>query len=112
MHSSDSSFSVEEDTGQTSLPTDSNGRVNSATAPPVITFNENNNNTTTKRGKYLTPKRNPSESSNDSGDVHHHKLTREDSERPIASEKIKKKSNHIDKEVSYSLKESKLWFTN
>ncbi|KAI8364658.1 uncharacterized protein BYT42DRAFT_506137 [Radiomyces spectabilis] len=28
----------------------------------------------------------------DDGDVHHHKLTREDSERPIASEKIKKRS--------------------
>ncbi|KAI9323659.1 cyclin-like protein [Dichotomocladium elegans] len=31
--------------------------------------------------------------------VQHHKLTREDSERPIASEKIKKKSHNIDKEV-------------
>lgn len=30
--------------------------------------------------------------------VQHHKLTREDSERPIASEKIKKKSHHADKE--------------
>ncbi|KAI8148178.1 cyclin-like protein [Fennellomyces sp. T-0311] len=30
--------------------------------------------------------------------VQHHKLTREDSERPIASEKIKKKSHHTDKE--------------
>ncbi|KAI9495044.1 hypothetical protein BDB00DRAFT_815609 [Zychaea mexicana] len=30
--------------------------------------------------------------------VQHHKLTREDSERPIASEKIKKKSHNTDKE--------------
>ncbi|CDH48355.1 cdk5 and abl1 enzyme substrate 1-like [Lichtheimia corymbifera JMRC:FSU:9682] len=34
----------------------------------------------------------------DEDDVQHHKLTREDSERPIASEKIKKKSHHADKE--------------
>ncbi|KAI7878684.1 hypothetical protein K492DRAFT_132420 [Lichtheimia hyalospora FSU 10163] len=35
----------------------------------------------------------------DEEDVQHHKLTREDSERPIASEKIKKKSHHADKEA-------------
>ncbi|KAI9246757.1 cyclin-like protein [Phascolomyces articulosus] len=34
----------------------------------------------------------------DDNSVQHHKLTREDSERPIASEKIKKKSHHTDKE--------------
>lgn len=36
-------------------------------------------------------------------DVQHHKLTREDSERPIASEKIKKKSFQLDKEEGSSL---------
>lgn len=50
----------------------------------------------------ISPKRQPSsESSNE--DVQHHKLTREDSERPIASEKIKKKSNHGEKPVIYKL---------
>ncbi|KAI7869349.1 hypothetical protein BDF14DRAFT_1784077 [Spinellus fusiger] len=37
-------------------------------------------------------------------DVQHHKLTREDSKRPIASEKIKKKSNHNSDKVSSSNK--------
>lgn len=39
----------------------------------------------------------------DEDDVQHHKLTREDSERPIASEKIKKKSHHADKEASATI---------
>lgn len=52
-----------------------------------------------KKGKYtINPKRQPSSESNNE-DVQHHKLTREDSERPIASEKIKKKSNHGEKPV-------------
>lgn len=107
LHSSDSSFSADEDSGgQTSTPAVSGGATHSTTAPPVITLNSNGglndpilNSNNTRRGRYLPPKRNPSESSSDSGDVQHHKLTREDSERPIASEKIKKKSNHGDKEV-------------
>lgn len=115
LHSSDSSFSADEDSGgQTSIPAVSGGATYSKTAPPFITsnsngglndpiFNSNNNNNNTRRGRYLPPKRNPSGSSSDSGDVQHHKLTREDSERPIASEKIKKKSNHGDKEVGISI---------
>ncbi|CAO3615885.1 unnamed protein product [Mucor hiemalis] len=112
LHSSDSSFSAEEDSGgQTSTAAVSGGTTHTTTAPPVITLNNNglndpflntNNTNNTRRGRYLPPKRNPSESSNDSGDVQHHKLTREDSERPIASEKIKKKSNHGDKEHGQS----------
>ncbi|KAI8091465.1 uncharacterized protein B0P05DRAFT_577450 [Gilbertella persicaria] len=86
LHSSDSSFSADEDNLQTTLHSDAHGRLNSSTTPPVITTNE------PKRGKYIAPKRYPSESSSE--DVQHHKLTREDSERPIASEKIKKKSYH------------------
>ncbi|KAG1117598.1 hypothetical protein G6F42_013394 [Rhizopus arrhizus] len=97
LHSSDSSFSADEDNVQTAIPSDSHGRPYSATTPPVITTNGNQNDTNPpKRGKYLSQKRHPSESSNE--DVQHHKLTREDSERPIASEKIKKKSNHNDKD--------------
>lgn len=100
LHSSDSSFSADEDNVQTAIPSDSHGRPYSATTPPVITTNGNQNDTNPpKRGKYLSQKRHPSESSNE--DVQHHKLTREDSERPIASEKIKKKSNHNDKDVMY-----------
>lgn len=110
LHSSDSSFSADEDSGgQTSTPAVSGGATHSTTAPPVITLNSNGglndpilNSNNTRRGRYLPPKRNPSESSSDSGDVQHHKLTREDSERPIASEKIKKKSNHGDKEHGQS----------
>ncbi|KAL9545099.1 hypothetical protein MBANPS3_007304 [Mucor bainieri] len=98
LHSSDSSFSADDDNVQTTIPSDSHGRFNSATTAPVITTNVFQNDTNPpKRGKYLSQKRHPSsESSNE--DVQHHKLTREDSERPIASEKIKKKSNHNDKD--------------
>ncbi|GAA5804373.1 hypothetical protein HPULCUR_009861 [Helicostylum pulchrum] len=98
LHSSDSSFSADEEVNQTPLPIEANGRNHSAAVAPVITaiqcFDPSNNN---KKGRN-TVKRNPSESSNETQDVQHHKLTREDSERPIASEKIKKKSNHGEKE--------------
>ncbi|KAI8353621.1 hypothetical protein EDC96DRAFT_517052 [Choanephora cucurbitarum] len=87
LHSSDSSFSADEDHLQSPLPFDAHNRLNTSTAAPVITTHEY-----PKRGKYNAPKQHPSESSSD--DVQHHKLTREDSERPIASEKIKKKSYH------------------
>ncbi|CAO3633975.1 unnamed protein product [Mucor fragilis] len=98
LHSSDSSFSADDDNVQTTIPVDSHGRFNSTASAPVITTNVYQNDTNPpKRGKYLSQKRHPSsESSNE--DVQHHKLTREDSERPIASEKIKKKSNHNDKD--------------
>ncbi|KAG2214526.1 hypothetical protein INT46_003076, partial [Mucor plumbeus] len=99
LHSSDSSFSADEDNNalQTTIPSDSHGRFNSTTTTPVITTsNINHFDQQFKKGKYLSQKRFPSDSSNE--DVHHHKLTREDSERPIASEKIKKKSNHNDKD--------------
>lgn len=104
MHSSDSSFSADEDNNalQTTIPSDSHGRFNSTTTPPVITTsNINHFDQQFKKGKYLSQKRHPSDSSNE--DVHHHKLTREDSERPIASEKIKKKSNHNDKDVIFAI---------
>ncbi|KAI8642784.1 hypothetical protein BD408DRAFT_415931 [Parasitella parasitica] len=101
LHSSDSSFSADEDNSipQTTVPSDPHARSISATTAPVIAANVNHiDQQFTKRGKLLSlPKnRHPSESSNE--DVHHHKLTREDSERPIASEKIKKKSTHYDKD--------------
>jgi hypothetical protein len=102
LHSSDSSFSADEDNNalQTTIPSDSHGRFNSTTTTPVITTsNINHFDQQFKKGKYLSQKRFPSDSSNE--DVHHHKLTREDSERPIASEKIKKKSNHNDKDVNF-----------
>ncbi|KAI7888981.1 uncharacterized protein EV154DRAFT_516165 [Mucor mucedo] len=97
LHSSDSScFSADEDQ-TTTLPTETHPRTHSTTAPPVITSNALDISQQ-KRTKYLIPKRNPSESSNES----HHKLTREDSERPIASEKIKKKSAHGEKEHGHN----------
>ncbi|KAI8389317.1 cyclin-like protein [Blakeslea trispora] len=89
LHSSDSSFSADEDQLQTPLPFDAHNRLNTSAVAPVITTHEHHQ---TRRGKCIAPKQNPSESSSD--DVQHHKLTREDSERPIASEKIKKKSYH------------------
>jgi hypothetical protein len=42
----------------------------------------------------------------DDHDGHHHKLTREDNSKPIASEKLKKK--HVEREVSAS-NDSKNW---
>lgn len=100
LHSSDSSFSADEEINQTALSTEAHGRNHSTAVAPLITTNQSFDlsNHNIKKGKNLI-KRNPSESSNDSQDVQHHKLTREDSERPIASEKIKKKSNHGEKEV-------------
>ena len=92
LHSSDSSFSADEDHLQSPLPFDAHNRLNTSAAAPVITTHEY-----PKRGKYNAPKQHPSESSSD--DVQHHKLTREDSERPIASEKIKKKSYHGERDV-------------
>ncbi|KAI9338120.1 hypothetical protein BD770DRAFT_400808 [Pilaira anomala] len=99
LHSSDSSFSADEEINQTALSTEAHGRNHSTTVAPLITTNQSFDlsNHNIKKGRNLI-KRNPSESSNESQDVQHHKLTREDSERPIASEKIKKKSNHGEKE--------------
>ncbi|CEP10152.1 hypothetical protein [Parasitella parasitica] len=101
LHSSDSSFSADEDNSipQAAVSSDSRARSISAASQPVITTNANYaDQQLSKRGKLLLlPKhRYPSESSNE--DVHHHKLTREDSERPIASEKIKKRSTHGDRD--------------
>ncbi|ORZ00346.1 hypothetical protein BCR43DRAFT_485066 [Syncephalastrum racemosum] len=61
--------------------------------------NTNNNNSNNSNNRKTDgDRRRWSTESNDNGDVQHHKLTREDSERPIASEKIKKKSHHADKD--------------
>lgn len=61
--------------------------------------NNNSSNSNNNNRKTDGDRRRWSTESNDNGDVQHHKLTREDSERPIASEKIKKKSHHADKDV-------------
>jgi hypothetical protein len=73
LHSTDSSFSGAD---ESPLPANVQERTNSTTSQPV-----------------MTTKQDDDRSSNSSGETQHHKLTREDSERPIASEKIKKKSN-------------------
>ncbi|KAI8976775.1 hypothetical protein BDB01DRAFT_802516 [Pilobolus umbonatus] len=86
LHSTDSSFSAEEDNVQTTLPSYSRGNSNPIASASVITTTEQ------RKGK-LTIKRNSSHSQES---IHHHKLTREDSERPIASEKIKKRSTQGD----------------
>ncbi|CEG71883.1 hypothetical protein RMATCC62417_07538 [Rhizopus microsporus] len=86
LHSTDSSFSGED---ESALPSDTQDRTYTAVTQPIMT----------PKGKQQ-PKRSPSDHSSNltldstsSGEIHHHKLTREDSERPIASEKIKKKTN-------------------
>ncbi|KAF7721502.1 CDK5 and ABL1 enzyme substrate 2 [Apophysomyces ossiformis] len=106
LHSSDSSLSAEDEHTQASLSGEACSRVASTTTQPVMTHSANTtvnqllNTQTDQRkanGRYdARPKRQSSVSSHD-GDVQHHKLTREDSERPIASEKIKRKSNNPEK---------------
>lgn len=82
LHSTDSSFSAEEDTPQTTLPAYSRSHSNPVATTSVITNTDRNRKPI---------KRNSSQSQES---VQHHKLTREDSERPIASEKIKKRATH------------------
>ncbi|KAG0169713.1 CDK5 and ABL1 enzyme substrate 1 [Apophysomyces sp. BC1034] len=106
LHSSDSSLSVEDEHTQTPISGEACARVTSTTAQPVMTPSANpttshlpNTQIDQRKvgGKHdLRLKRQSSVYSHD-GDVHHHKLTREDSERPIASEKIKRKSNNAEK---------------
>ncbi|CAO3685581.1 unnamed protein product [Rhizopus stolonifer] len=86
LHSTDSSFSAED---ESALPSDTQIRTYPTPTQPIITV----------KGKHvsknlpLDQNSNSSDDSTSSGETQHHKLTREDSERPIASEKIKKKSN-------------------
>ncbi|KAI8988321.1 hypothetical protein BDF20DRAFT_321074 [Mycotypha africana] len=97
LHSSDSSFSGDDDNFQASLSADPSGRSYSSTSAPIIAAN-NTIDYNQKGGKNQSyhSKRHSSDSSSE--DVEHHKLTREDSEKPIASEKIKKRSTHADRD--------------
>ncbi|CAO3700210.1 unnamed protein product [Rhizopus stolonifer] len=84
LHSTDSSFSEME----SPLPCDAQGRTHSTTTQPVITPKGKN------ISKDLTDQMSHiSYGSTSSSDTQHHKLTRQDSEKPIASEKIKRRSN-------------------
>ncbi|KAG1450082.1 hypothetical protein G6F56_008454 [Rhizopus delemar] len=86
LHSTDSSFSAED---ESALPSDTQIRTYPTPTQPIITVKGKN----VSKNLPLDQNSNLSDDSTSSGETQHHKLTREDSERPIASEKIKKKSN-------------------
>jgi hypothetical protein len=92
LHSSESSFSAEDEALQASIYIENHSRNISRTSPSFITQQSPPKGTKHTR-----------QSDSSSPEVEHFKLTREDSERPIASEKIKKKPQHGDRDVNYFL---------
>ncbi|KAI8376218.1 uncharacterized protein BYT42DRAFT_573815 [Radiomyces spectabilis] len=102
LHSTDSSLSLEEHITRQGTSVGSKNQVTPPHASSFMThgFIAGQDSFITKkldsREDSATNRRRASLESRDS--VQHHKLTREDSERPIASEKIKKKSIPTDKD--------------